>query len=74
MTIHRLWTLCIVGEPEEGGTPCLRSATKLTDQEHDRSDLRGMVEGAMHWLYAEEHPGHVIATEWWACEEKEVRD
>lgn len=72
MTIHRLWTLCIVGEPEEGGTPCLRQ--RVPEEFHDDPRLRSAVENTMHIKYAAEHPGHVIASEWWACEEREVRD
>jgi hypothetical protein len=73
MTIHRLWTLCIVGEPEEGGTPVLHVG-RLTDEEYNRPDTRSMVEETAHKLYPVEHPGHVIASEWWACEEREVRE
>lgn len=72
MTIHRLWTLCVVGEQEEGGTPCLR--VRVPEGVYDAPEFRSDVERRVHERYAAEHPGHVIASEWWACEEKEVRD
>lgn len=67
MTIHRLWTLCIIGEPEDGGTPALRIRTN--DVTHDEPEARSALEQMAHERYAEQHPGHVIATEWWAYED-----
>lgn len=70
MSTRRLWMLNMVGEAEEGGIPLLQVRT--TAEAHDDPAVRSRLEDKAHQSFTQAHPGHVIASEWWAYEE--VRD
>lgn len=66
----KLWTLTLVGEPEDGGTSSARY--RVTDKAHDDPETRGIVERSAEQRFVHDHPGHPIIAEWWNYEE--VRD
>lgn len=63
----KLWTLTLVGEPEEGGTSSLRLRTSAAA--HDTPHVRCALEDLAEQRFAREHPGHPIIAEWWSYEE-----
>lgn len=65
-----IWILSMVGEAEEGGIPVVQVRT--TAEAHDDPTVRSGIEDKAHRSFTQAHPGHVIASEWWAYEE--VRD
>lgn len=63
----KLWTLTLVGEPEDGGTSSARY--RVTDHQHDNSAVRADIERLAERRFALDHPGHPIIAEWWNYEE-----
>lgn len=63
----KLWTLTLVGEPENGG--CASARWRVPAEMHDDPDNRASVEFAAEQRFAQEHPGHPIIAEWWNYEE-----
>lgn len=63
----KLWTLTLVGEPEDGGTSSARY--RVPTEAHDQADLRLAIECLAEQRFAREHPGHPIIAEWWNYEE-----
>jgi hypothetical protein len=72
VTTRQLWTLTIIGEPETGGTPCMRA--RVDEMTHDSDIVRGAFEDQCTHRFCQEHPGCHISSMWWASETVEERD
>lgn len=71
MSTRKLWTLCIVGEQEDGGTPC--QSRRVASEIHDDAGLRSEFENIQRTLFEGRHFGHVPVAMWWQYEEMEEK-
>jgi len=63
----KLWTLTLIGEPEDGGTSSAR--WRVPAEMHDDRERRVQVESLAEQYFTQKHPGHPIIAEWWNYEE-----